>query len=97
MTRSADVQPAEVRVDSRQDGVNVFSFSLEALSRTSLAIYDVTGRRIRNLLESDLGPGRYDVSWNGSSDDGRIVSAGVYFYRLETEGKARSGKVFVLG
>jgi dienelactone hydrolase len=87
----------QVRVDSRQDGVNVFSFSLEARSRTSLAIYDVTGRRIRNLLESDLGPGRYDVSWNGSSDDGRIVSAGVYFYRLETEGKARSGKVFVLG
>ena len=94
---AAEEMAAEVRVDSRQDGVNVFSFSLEARSRTSLAIYDVTGRRIRNLLESDLGPGRYDVSWNGSCDDGRIVSAGIYFYRLETGGKARSGKVFVLG
>ena len=50
--------------------------------RTTLAIYDVTGRLVRSLLDSWQEPGSYEAIWDGLDDDGGPVASGVYFYRL---------------
>jgi len=86
----------QVRVDSRERGLNVFSFSLKTRSSASLRIFDVTGRRIRTLIECELESGQHEVQWDGGSDDGKTVSPGIYFYRFESGKEASSGKVFVI-
>lgn len=59
-------------------------YSLPAQAKVSLKIYDISGKIIRNLVDEDKSSGVYTAHWNGRDDKGNVVSAGVYFYRLET-------------
>ena len=51
-------------------------------------VYDVRGRRIRQLT-----PGRDDLVWDGRDERGRSVPAGVYFIRVPTSGEDRTLRV----
>ena len=52
-----------------------------------LAIYDVTGRKVRTLTEGMLPRGRHQAHWDGRDGDGRQVASGIYFLRLDVDGK----------
>jgi hypothetical protein len=56
--------------------------------RARVALYDVSGRRLRVLVDGDLARGETDVAWDGSTDAGGAVSSGIYFARL-TSGNVR--------
>ena len=56
-------------------------------SRAELSVYDVSGRRIRTLLSGDVPPGQYRAEWNGLSESGARVGAGVYFVQLRVNGQ----------
>jgi hypothetical protein len=62
----------------------------------TLRIYDVTGRAVASLLESEHVAGEKHVRWNGRDRNGRQVATGVYFYRLEAGGRILSKKLVVL-
>jgi len=49
-----------------------------------LAIYEVSGRRIRTLARGAQEPGVYRIAWEGRDDAGRMVPAGMYYARLTT-------------
>jgi hypothetical protein len=71
-------------------------FTLGAHAPLTAMIYDVTGRPVRTLAAGTRGaPGSRRLVWDGRRDDGRPAGSGVYFYRLEAGGDARSGR-FVL-
>ncbi len=63
-------------------GSTVIVYSLATAVPTELAIYDVTGRRVRTLVSAEQPAGVYENVWDGRDEGGRAVSAGVYFYRL---------------
>lgn len=71
-------------------------FDLPARSRVALEIYEVSGRRIRTLVDKDLAAGRHEVDWDGADAHGRRASAGVYFYRLRGIGADQSRRVVVM-
>jgi pectin methylesterase-like acyl-CoA thioesterase len=52
-----------------------------------LTIHDATGRRMRTLVDRDQAPGIYRVEWDGRSDDGRDLSSGIYFARIDAGGR----------
>ncbi len=54
----------------------------EAKVLTNLSIFDVRGRLVRILVDKELSPGRYRVTWDGKDANGREVSSGIYFYRV---------------
>lgn len=49
-----------------------------------LAVYDVSGRLVRTLIDGPEPAGTRSVTWNGRDDAGRTTASGVYFYRLDT-------------
>ncbi len=58
-------------------------FSLPVRERVSLKIYDMTGREVRTLLNSEERPvGASEVVWDGRNSAGQTVASGVYFYTL---------------
>ena len=59
------------------------AFSLAHESNVKLVIYNMLGQRIRTLVNGKHAPGSHSVVWNGRDDQGRMVSSGVYFYRLQ--------------
>ena len=82
--------PDVTRFSLRQSVPNPFnprttiSYDLPQATAVRLAIYDLTGRMVRQLRTGAVeSPGRHGAVWNGNDDLGRPVSAGVYIYRLE--------------
>ena len=46
------------------------------------AIYDIRGNKITTLFKENQSNGKKVVIWNGKNQDGLLVSAGVYYFRL---------------
>ena len=59
-------------------------FGMTSSGFVSLDVFDALGRRVKRLVAKVLPGGVHEVLWDGRNDRGRRVSAGVYFYRLET-------------
>jgi PKD repeat protein len=57
-------------------------YQLHAKSEVSMAIYDVSGRFIKQLIDRRQEPGDYQIYWNSRDERNRDVASGVYFYRL---------------
>lgn len=69
----------------------VIAYELYTTSRVRLVVFDAQGRSIRRLVDGALQPpGPYAVTWDGRDDGGRGVAAGVYFYRIESDGAAQT-------
>jgi hypothetical protein len=71
-------------------------FTIAEDSYVTLAVYDVSGRRIRTLVDRDLKANFYRVEWDGRNDEGRRVTSGMYFYRLHAGSFVRSRKMILL-
>lgn len=56
-------------------------------AKVNLAIYDVTGRRVRELVRGRVDGGVHTAVWDGRDGEGLKVGAGVYFTKLEAEGR----------
>ncbi len=54
----------------------------EAEVNVRLNVYDLRGKRVRELLSRALRPGTYQVHWDGRDDRGERLSSGIYLYRL---------------
>lgn len=65
------------------------SFTLPAPSRATLAVYSLTGQKVRTLVSERMTAGSHSVVWDGRDERGVPVSSGVYLSRLEA-GKAVS-------
>jgi len=74
------------------------SYELEKQSDVRVVIYDVLGRKIRTFDVGFQSAGTHGVVWNGRNDFGKVVTPGVYLYRLEANGQAQVRKmVFGIG
>lgn len=50
--------------------------------RTTLSVYDLSGRLVRNLVDGEQEPGTYSVTWDGRDSSEKEVAGGLYFYKL---------------
>lgn len=73
-----------------------FSVSIEDAADADVAVYDVLGRRIRQVFHGRLPAGTTELMWNGRRDDGARATAGIYFYRLEMRGRVMSRRLVLL-
>jgi len=63
-----------------------FRFELKYPERVQLAVYDVRGRLVRQLVDGEQPAGATEIEWDGRDASGRRVAAGVYFFRLRAAG-----------
>ncbi len=68
-------------------------FLMPAAGEADLAVFDVAGRPVRQLLRSALPAGEHVTVWDGAGDDGHPVQAGVYFTRLRLGGTTLSRRI----
>ena len=58
----------------------------------SLTVYDVLGRRVRQVWDGPLGAGTHRFVWDGRDAAGKAVAAGVYIYQVEIDGQVEAKK-----
>jgi hypothetical protein len=64
----------------------VLRFTLPARGPTSLRVFDLSGRAVRELARGTWDAGAHAIAWDGRDDGGRTLPAGLYFARLEQDG-----------
>lgn len=57
-------------------------FSLPWVAAISVDVYNTQGQIIRTLVDQEMGPGEFQVTWDGRDDHGAEVATGVYVYRI---------------
>ena len=62
-------------------------FALPAAGSARLAVYDIAGRRVAELVNRSMDAGVHSVTWDGRDASGTMVASGVYLARLEAGGK----------
>ena len=72
------------------------AFSLAHDSYVTLDIYDIGGRKVKTLANSQYESGEHSVTWNGRADSGDEIASGTYFYRLHTDDKNIIKKMVLL-
>jgi hypothetical protein len=68
-------------------------FDLPEAGRVRLAIYDLRGKLVRELVDGELPRGSQQAIWNGRDDAGRSVASGSYFARLQAGGALRTERM----
>lgn len=72
------------------------SFSIPDNSKIELSIYNIKGQKVKTLANSQFIKGNHSVIWNGDDESGQPVSSGLYFYKLNVNGKTEAVKKCLL-
>jgi hypothetical protein len=72
------------------------SYQLPQNGHVTLAVYNVMGQRVRELLDWEQTAGEHVVTWDGLDDAGRPVASGIYFYQLVTGEFVQTRKMLLL-
>jgi hypothetical protein len=56
-----------------------------------LKIYDILGKGVATLVNEQLQPGTYEVTFDGSN-----IPSGIYFYKLEIENYIETKKMLMV-
>ncbi len=69
------------------------SFNVGRSGPVELNIYDLVGRRIKDIVSQQFEVGQYDRQWDGRDNSGSIMPAGVYLVRIKSETTTDSKKI----
>jgi len=61
----------------------LIEYNLIEDSYVKLEIYNSVGQKIKTLVSKTQSSGPHSVIWNGTNELGKILSSGIYYYRLE--------------
>jgi hypothetical protein len=77
----ATIRPNPFRARTR------VSFSMPRAGAVEVGVFDLAGRRVRELQQGWLSAGAHEFAWDGESDAGAAARTGVYLVRLRASGR----------
>ena len=66
-------------------------YSIEKSGNVSLKVYDVLGRQVAELVNTNQAPGQYTVNFNGES-----FASGVYLFKIESGSFTETKKMILM-
>ncbi len=69
----------------------VIPFSIREPGLVRVTVFDILGRPVATLADGRLPAGRHEVTFDGTS-----CGSGVYFYRIESKGASKIGRMLLL-
>jgi hypothetical protein len=97
-----EVIPPVEQVLLRQNYPNPFnptttiSFYLPEKTQAQLTIYNVKGQVVKTIKNEVMNKGSHSEVWDGKDSSGRVISSGVYFYKLRTSKTTLVRKMLML-
>jgi hypothetical protein len=78
-------------------GATTLVFTVQEETEVTVDVFDLTGRRLRRLVDRNFEKGTHHLGWDGLDDRGRRTRPGVYFYRVTAGGTTEVRKLVRLG
>mgnify|MGYP006296567163 FL=1 len=62
-------------------------FAVKKSEKVSIEVFNIRGRKVKTLLDQKIEAGNHTVTWNGTNNNNKTVSSGIYFYKLKVNEK----------
>ncbi|MBN1996193.1 T9SS type A sorting domain-containing protein [candidate division KSB1 bacterium] len=73
-----------------------FTFYLPRSTRVRVDVFNLSGQKVRTLIDENISAGVESVTWDGRDNYGRLVPSGVYFYQMDAGGIQQVKKCMLL-
>ncbi len=73
-----------------------FTFAIPRARRVRVDVVNVLGQVVATIVDSELRPGTYQATWDGTDRTGRAVASGVYLYRVTAGADVHTRKMLLL-
>lgn len=60
-------------------------FDVSKPAHVKLEVFNIVGQKVKTLVDDKMKAGTYVADWNGQDDNGKMVSSGIYFYRMQAD------------
>ena len=60
-------------------------FSLPENTNVNITVYNILGRKVRELINIFQPAGAHEIRWDGTNEQGQKAASGIYFYRIKTD------------
>ncbi len=77
-------------------GESVIHYFVPQESNVTLTLHDVTGRRLRTLVDRQRQASSQALDWDGRDGQGNPLHGGFYFLRLEAGGATGTGRLLLV-
>ena len=74
----------------------LLSFSLVEAGSANLSIFDIRGQLVATIFDGTANAGTHHFSFEGLNSAGANLEAGLYFYRLETQGMVTTKRMTLI-
>ncbi len=74
----------------------VISYTIPHSVPVKVVVYDMLGRQVSTLVNSNQTAGTHNVVWNGVNDLGQKVASGTYLYRVQAGENVQTMKMILL-
>jgi len=64
-------------------GETIITYHLPKPGKVDMAVFDITGRKVKTLVLDNAGKGTYQKKWDRKNDSGDFVKKGLYICRLK--------------
>ncbi|NIR48399.1 T9SS type A sorting domain-containing protein, partial [candidate division KSB1 bacterium] len=71
-------------------------YTIAERGRVKLTIHNTLGQTVRKLVDERQGPGLYEAQWDGRDESGRLLSSGLYFFKLTSGNQSLTRKMILL-
>ena len=76
--------------------VTTLRYDLPEDALVNITIYDIMGRIVRTLINSQQNAGFKSIQWNATNDAGSPLSAGLYLYKIQADNLVQTSKMVLL-
>jgi hypothetical protein len=71
-------------------------YSLKEFGEVAIAVYDVKGRLVRQLVQTNNPGGSFTTHWDGTDAAGKQMSNGIYYLSMQSDAYRASRKLLLL-
>jgi hypothetical protein len=64
--------------------VTVISYNLNQESEVNIFVFNIKGQKLKTLVRGNQKAGYHQVTWDGTDENNKKVTSGVYFYEFDT-------------
>jgi len=76
--------------------VTTLRYDLPEDALVNITIYDIMGRIVRTLINSQQNAGFKSIQWNATNDAGSPLPAGLYLYKIQADNFVQTRKMVLL-
>lgn len=68
----------------------MIAFELPSRAKIEVTIYNILGKKVRTLVNSEYGIGSHKIEWNAKNNFGQGVSTGTYIFLIKASAQGKA-------